>query len=116
MLKAVAGAVGALINNNNLSDLGSVDTAMANLRIPGLVILGAAVLDCGFTGPNYSDWLFTFLNGAFITPGMGYWFALNSAATPFQTAPANTGVFAKMSTAISGGTMTGKVAVIGLQL
>jgi hypothetical protein len=77
--------------------------------------VSSATLGVGQTGANYNDILFIFLDASFNNSGLFYNKLLPASATAVSYLVPNTAVFAKMSTAISGGTMSGKVAVLGLE-
>lgn len=76
--------------------------------------LTSATFSVGQTGAGYTDWLFTFCDGSFDTANEIYRYNLPASATAILSAPANTGIFVKMGTAISGGSMTAKVGVRGV--
>jgi hypothetical protein len=77
--------------------------------------IASATMGCGVTAANYNDTAFFFLDATLNAAGLFYNKFLPASATAQAYYAANTDVYAKMGTAVSGGTMTGKVAIIGLQ-
>lgn len=76
--------------------------------------LTSTTLGIGQTGANYTDWMFQALDGTFNVTNEFYQWALPRTATAILSAPPDTAIFAKLGTAISGGSMTTKVSVIGI--
>lgn len=77
--------------------------------------VGSATLGIGQTGAAYTDIMFIFLDASFSASGLFYNKLLPASATAVSYLTPNTAVFAKMGTAISGGSMSGKVAILGLE-
>ncbi len=77
--------------------------------------VGSATLGVGVTAANYNETMFIFLDATFNAAGLFYNKFLPTSATAQAYYAANTDVYAKMGTAISGGTMTGKISITGIE-
>lgn len=75
----------------------------------------SATLGVGVTSPSYNETLFTFLDATFNAAGVFYNKYLPASATAQAYFAANTAIFAKMSTAIATGSMTGKISITGME-
>lgn len=103
--------IGTTPNNGNkflaLSFMISIDAATSPTGV------SSATIGLGENSPNYNDTLFFFLPSGLNAPGVAEHVSTTASVT-FPSWAANTPVFAKMGTAISGGSMTGKVACWGI--
>lgn len=77
--------------------------------------VSSATLGIGVTAANYNETMFIFLDATFNAAGLFYNKFLPTSATAQAYYAANTDVYAKMGTAISGGTMTGKISITGIE-
>ena len=76
--------------------------------------VASSTLGVGQTGAGFTDWLSTSLDATFNAQHESYRYNLPASATAILSAPASTALFAKMGTAISGGSMSMKVWVRGI--
>lgn len=78
-------------------------------------VLGAANIDVGFTAAAYSDWLSSAPAAGFTDTNAIDRFSIAASGSPLSCA-ASTNIYAKMSTAITSGSLTARIYIIGFTL